>query len=426
MEERRREDAQVINKILDAQACGKLSTGVNYAHNDKVKKRIGIFIIAVISCAPFFATAAVSPFYYAGWLPFWKKESGAADIAINLEKLQEVSPFSYNVNPDGTLKDMLKIHEGLWPGWLSASHDAKVKIMPTIAWFDAGGIQTLLSNTKSRRAQEDRIAKLVKDEHFDGIDIDYEGKLSKTSPFFSLFIQGLAMRLHPNKKTLACTIEARTPLASLENSDAPDKKPSYANDYAVLNKYCDEVRIMAYDQGTIDLKLDAQKGNGNFYAPISDPAWVEKVIKEALLSISRKKIMLGVPTYGYEYEVNWVDGLTTYRRLRSVNFFTAMDRAESVSVAPTRNNAGELSFTYASTTWVEVSDALRSDVSSTLPVGLSPETASSTSSAVRFVSFSDGESTKQKIQLAKKYGLRGVVLFKFDGEFDPLLWEVMK
>ncbi|MDP3956472.1 MAG: glycosyl hydrolase family 18 protein, partial [bacterium] len=375
---------------------------------------------------PFLATAAGSPFYYAGWLPFWKKESGAADIAVNLEKIHSVSPFSYEVNSNGTLRDVLKIHDGLWPEWLSLVRAAEVKIIPTVAWFNAEGLHTLLSNTKLRRAHEDKIAKLVKDEHFDGIDIDYEGKLSKTSPYFSLLIEGLAIRLHPYNKTLTCTIEARTPLDSLPNSNAPEKKPSYANDYAVLNKYCDEVRIMAYDQGTIDQKLDAEKGNGNFYAPVADPAWVEKVIKEALKSISRKKIMLGVPTYGYEYQVNWADGLTTYRRLRSVNFFTAMNRAESIGVAPVRNNAGELSFTYASSTWVEVPGALRSDVFSTLPVGLTLQTASATSTSIRFVSFSDGESTNQKIQLAKKYGLRGVVLFKFDGEFDPLIWEVMQ
>ena len=375
---------------------------------------------------PLLGNAASSKFYYAGWLPFWKKESGAADVAVNLKRLQEVSPFSYEVNSNGTLRDVLKIHEGLWPGWLAAVRSAKVKIIPTIAWFDAGGIHTLLSNTKLRRAHEDLIAKLVKDEHFDGIDIDYEGKMAKTSPYFSLLIEGLAIRLHPYNKTLTCTIEARTPLTSLPNSNAPEKKPSYANDYAVLNKYCDEVRIMAYDQGTIDLKLNALKGNGNFYAPVADPAWVEKVIKEAIKTISRKKIMLGVPTYGYEYQVNWADGLTTYRRLRSVNFFTAMNRAESAGVAPARNNAGELSFTYASSTWVEVSQALRSDVSSTLPAGLTLQTASATSTSTRFISFSDGESTNQKIQLAKKYGLRGVVLFKFDGELDPLQWEVMK
>jgi len=382
------------------------------------------FAAIAVLAMPLFAMAAGSQFYYAGWIPFWKKQSGALDVAINLEKLHEVSPFSYEVNADGTLRDTLKINEGFWPGWISAVRDARVKVIPTVAWFDGDGIHRLLSKDKSRRAHEDIIAKLVRDKHFDGIDIDYEGKMAKTRPYFSLFIEGLALRLHPQKKILSCTVEARMPLSSLYQKIP--KKIEYANDYSVLNKYCDEVRIMAYDQGTIDLKLNAKKGNGNFYAPVADRDWVEKVIQETVKTISSKKIMLGVPTYGYEYEVDWRDGATTYRRLRSVNFFTAMNLADAVIAYPSRNSGGELGFSYVTSTFIEVSKILRSNVSSTLPAGLSASILNSAGSVTRVVSFSDAESANQKIQLAKKYKLRGVVFFKLDGEADPLLWEKMK
>lgn len=386
-------------------------------------KRAWAIIIFIVLSFPLFAAAA--PLRYAGWLPYWKKQSGAMDTVLHIDVLHEISLFSYEVNKNGTLKDALKIHQGFWPVWISAIQDLGIKIIPTIAWFDGNGIHNLLSKTKSRIAHEDLITKLVIDENFDGIDIDYESKLAKTNPYFSLFIKGLAIRLHPKNKILSCTVEARTPLASLENSDKPENKPSYANDYVVLNKYCDEIRIMAYDQGLIDLKLNAQKGNGDFYAPVADPDWVEKVIKEATKTISKKKIMLGVPTYGYEYEVSWKNGITTYSRLRSVNFFTAMDLAERVNASPQRNNAGELSFVYPTSTSIKVSSSLISDVSSTLPKAFSLS-ANLLSGITRFVSFSDAESATNKIKLAKKYGLRGIVFFKFDGEADPLIWEKMK
>jgi spore germination protein YaaH len=388
------------------------------------KRALAIIILITLSFSFSVVTKGAS-LRYAGWLPYWKKQSGAQDTAIHLDALREISPFSYEVNKNGTLKDALKIHKGFWPVWISAVQDLGIKIIPTIAWFDGNAIHDLLSKTKSRIAHEDAITKLVLDENFDGIDIDYESKLAKTNPYFSLFIKGLAIRLHPKNKILSCTVEARTPLASLENSDKPEKKPSYANDYAVLNKYCDEIRIMAYDQGLIDLKLNAQKGNGDFYAPVADPDWVEKVIKEATKTISKKKIMLGIPTYGYEYEVSWKDGITTYRRIRSVNFFTAMNLADSLNATPERNSAGELSFVYPTSTSLKVSSSLISDVSSTLPKAFSLS-ANLLSGVTRFVSFSDAESVDDKIQLAKKYGLRGVVFFKLDGEADPLFWEKMK
>jgi spore germination protein YaaH len=293
-----------------------------------------------------------------------------------------------------------------------------VKIIPTVAILDGTQIQNLLSNTKRRQAHEDIIANLVKTQKFDGIDIDYEDKMAKTGPYFSLLLKGLALRLHPLKKILSCTVESRTPLSS-RFVEVP-KDLAYANDYAVINTYCDEVRIMAYDQQNIDIKLNASKGDGNFYMPIADPVWVEKVIEETLKTISRKKIILGVPTYGYEYEVSWANGITTYKRLRSRTFEQAMDLAEAVGATPQRDSAGELSFTYATSTSVNVSAGLTYYTSSTMPAALLA-LANGVSPVTRFVSFSDAKSAQDKITLAKKYGLEGAVFFKFDGETDPAL-----
>jgi len=388
---------------------------------------IVVFISAIIASILFFAPtvfAKTAPFYYCVWLPFWEKQNGATDISLHLDSLNEVSPFSYEIGSGGTLIDDLKIGSGNWDGWFSAVRDLKIKITPTIAWFDGDGIYALLSKTKTRQAEEDLIKNLVVSEKFDGIDIDFESMLPATKPYFSLFIEGLAERLHPLKKTLACTIVPRTPLSSL-SLNLSTTTPKYAEDYAVLNKYCDEVRVMAYDQGPIDVKLDASKGNGTLYAPVADPDWVTKVLKVALATISPKKIMLGIPTYGYEYEVSWNAGMTTYRRLRSFTFLDAMDRGDSIGVAPTRNNAGELSYTYATTTFVDDIPAdLTWDVSSTKPTIVA--SASVQSMNTLFISFPDAVSVKNEIALAKKYGVRGAFLFKADGQLDPAIWDEMK
>jgi len=387
------------------------------------RRTLTVCAVVILGVVPLLALAAGSTFSYAGWLPFWKQQSGAFDTALNLEKLSEISPFSYEVSPNGTLRDVLKINEGLWPAWLSAARDLHVKVVPTIAWFNGTAIHALLSNKKSRLAHEDRIAKLVRDQKFDGIDIDYESKLDETNPYFSLLIEGLALRLHPQKKILSCTIESRTPLSSLY--DVVPKDITYANNYVVLNTYCDEVRIMAYDQGLIDHKLDVQKSNGKLYAPVADIDWVKKVLQVALMNIRPKKIMLAVPTYGYEYQVSWKNGMTIYQRLRSHTFFQAMDRAEAVGAIPARNSAGELSFTYVTSTFVgDVSSALTWAVSSTLPAALA--NANTSTSVLRYVSFADATSAANEVALAKKLGLRGVAFFKLDGESDPLVWGTMR
>lgn len=382
---------------------------------------MAFLIFITVSIIP--PSAHAAPFYYTGWLPFWKKQSGAQDISNNLYKFQELSPFSYKVLANGTIIDELKIKEGFWPAWLAAIHDAGVKNIPTLAWFDGPNIHKTLSNKNKRVAHEDAIAKLVKSMKFDGIDIDYEAKLAETKPYFSTFIYGLALRLHPMGKILSCTIEARTPLTDLLGGVPDDTRT--ANDYIILNKYCDEVRIMAYDQGVIDGSLDRKKGNGTLYAPVADPDWAKKTVEQALKYIKPNKIMLGIPTYGYEYEVSWSDGYLTYKRLRSHTFFQAINRALAVDAVQERNNAGELSFAYATSTTVgKISSMLTWQVSSTLPAVIAENSAKGL--YTRFVSFSDSESAAQKIALAKKMGLRGVAFFKFDGEQDPFLWDKMK
>lgn len=389
-----------------------------------MKKIILLILTISITLLPVPGFAATK-LMYTGWIPFWKQSPGSMDIALNIEKLSEVSPFSYEVKSNGTLVDTLKITKGFWPGWISAVKDQKIKIIPTIAWFDGDAIHTLLSNKKKRIAHENAIKKLVQVNKFDGIDIDYEAKLADTNQYFALFIEGLAIRLHPLGKKLVCTIESRMPISSRLNRTNTADDTKYANDYKTLNKFCDEVRIMAYDQGVIDAKLDVSKGNGQIYAPVADPEWVAKVITEATKIISPKKIVLGVPTYGYEYEVSWANGFTTYKRLRSHTFFQAMSRADDLSANPERNSAGELSFVYSTSTSVtDVSPNLTWNISSTLPAAIA--SASAGGKFVRYVSFSDAESTRQKINLAKKLGLKGIALFKLDGDLDPMTWEVMK
>lgn len=378
-----------------------------------------MFAALVVGAMPLFASAASTPFYYGAWIPYWTGQAGEQQVAINLDSLNEVSPFSYEIVNGGIIQDDLGIDKGLWTGWMSAVQSAGIKVIPTIAWFNTSGIYNLLSNATARRAEETNIAQLAVTNNFNGIDIDFESMSPATRPYYSLFIEGLSERLHADKKVLTCSVVPRDDPSSVYVVVPPNL--SYAESYPVLNQYCDEVRLEAYDQGTSDLKLDASKGgNGQLYAPVADPAWVTKIIQYAIQYINPKKIMLGIPTYGYEYEVSWNDDVTTYQEVRAWDYFGAMDRADSLGIAPVRDNAGELSYTFTSSTYIQEPLDLTSYVSSTEPAVL--DTVNPNASTTFFVSFPDATSELQKVALAKQYGLRGVMFFKMDGDIDPSIW----
>lgn len=368
-------------------------------------RKIILLLSFSVLASPFLASAAA--FEYSGWLPFWRKMSGLREITPYSKQINSLSPFSYEVNKDGSLVDKAGIaNDPVWLTWLSAGQDLGMKIIPSVAWFDGEGLHSMLSSKSKRTAHINAIVKLVREKKFNGIDIDYENKKAETKPYFSAFIKELSAALKKYKKTLTCTVEPRTP--DKDRFKVIPKDLGYANDYAVLNKYCDEVRVMAYDQGRYDLTLN-DTNKSVMYAPVADPKWVEKVIGEVLKEVSAKKVVLGVPTYGYEWQLTPNGTSTSYMRLRAHTYKTATERMSSLGLSASRSSAGELFFSYTTSTLVTAT--------TTVP---------NIPNITRYVTFTDKEAMQAKINLAKKMKLRGVIFFKFDGENDPELWKLMK
>jgi spore germination protein YaaH len=292
----------------------------------------------------------------------------------------------------------------------------------------------MLKNPTLRAQHVAAIVAMVNQNNFDGVDIDYEGKKASDKPYFSKFLKQLYVGL--GKKYLMCTVESRTPPEDL-NTNSPLSDIQYANDFKALNKYCDRVRFMTYDQESADKTLNDAAGT-SIYTPVADPAWISKVIKLAEKDISPKKIEMGVATYGYEYDITPYSNGSGYMYdlLWSFNPKYATQIAAALGKTPTRNAAGELAFTYTPTT-----------TPATLPAGTSPATPTNAGNqtaslgtavaqaatidsnalggTIRYMTWSDSVAIAQKVALAKKLGIRGISIFKLDGGEDQGIWNVL-
>ncbi|MBI4087873.1 hypothetical protein HY418_00610 [Candidatus Kaiserbacteria bacterium] len=387
----------------------------------------GIVFTSLLFLAPLSASAATT-FEISGWIPYWRAATGTADVLPHLDEITEVNPFVYTIKSDGTLLDNGKLDQEPWKSFIVAAQAKKVRVIPTIMTGNGDLLHSLLSNTSKRIALEDRIAALVKEKGFDGIEIDFEGKHAEDRGYFSTFLKGLYMRMGP--KWVMCDIEARTPIDSrYYGTDIPSDAGVYANDFTQINKYCDRVKIMAYDQQGIDLQLaTVAASSSQLYAPVADPLWVEKVVNMAAKSIKKSKILIGVPTYGYEYDVTaYAQGQYVYDILWTFNPGYAWPIAEQYGTTPQRNTAGELYFTYTPTS------------PGTAPISYGPASAllAATAASVyadtynshlsfRLMDWPDAASIAQKAALAKQLGVRGIAIFKFDGGQDPNMWAYLK
>lgn len=374
----------------------------------------GFVLPSLVSAAPVKNTLEVG-----GWIPYWRSATGTADVLPNLDSLTTIHPFGYTLTEDGIVFDAMSVYDEPWPSFIAAAKAKKVRVIPTVMSGSGELLHKILSNSTSRIKLEDDITALVKQNNFDGIDIDFEAKLVETKPYFSLFLKGLYQRM--GNKWVYCTIESRTPVSSrYPNNNAPADATQYANDYVAINKYCDRVQIMAYDQGTVDRKLSA--GAQGPYAPVSDPLWAEKVMKLAAQTISKRKLILGIPTYGYEWTVQpTLDNGYTYDLLWSFNPRYALEYAAANGITPTRNTAGELSFIYYPTMTTTTPNTLGVPNSAT---AVGPGAADLR--PFNMMWWSDAIAVAQKIALAKQLGIRGVAIFKFDGGEDQNMWGVLK
>ncbi len=375
------------------------------------------------------ALASAGTFEVSGWLPYWRGATSTADVLPHLHQLTEVNPFVYTLKSDGTILDNANMNEEPWKSFVAEAKRQKVRVIPTIMTGNGELVHEILSNTKKRIALEDRITAFVKANGFDGIEIDFEGKKAADKTYFATFLKGLYQRM--GNKWVICDIEARTPTSSRYwGTDVPPDAEIYANDFVAINKYCDRVKLMAYDQQTVDLQLAAVAASSSqLYAPVADPAWVQKVVNLTSKTIKKSKILVGIPTYGYEYAVTAYAGdQYIYDILWTFNPLYATQMAQQYGVTPSRAPWGEMQLSHIKDSGATTTPVAMDSYGALAMAAAASSYASSTNSHIefRYLVWPDAQSVADKIALAKKLGVRGVAIFKLDGGQDPGIWNVLQ
>lgn len=393
-----------------------------FRHNKHMRYFVAFLIMLFIIPSQF---AWAASFDVAGWIPYWQDTAGIKSATKNIRDLDIVYPFAFTVKNDGTLADQADLGDRQWQKFFDLADRRHVTVMPTVMWSDGEAIDAVLRDDDKRADHIAAIVDMVEEGDYAGVNIDYESKLSDTIDYFSLFLKELKAALG-DKHYLSCAIEPRTPPESLYRN-VPDTI-KYANDYTAIAKYCDWVELMTYDQQRADLDLNSER-KGEPYIPVSDPDWVEKVIKLALKDIPAQKIMLGVPTYGRVWKLSVApEWYKEYSYVKSINYDDAKSIYRKYDVVPGRNAAGELSFSY-------FPDDSVFKVLHSLPVpkgtrkgfedaarALLFANATGMTVPVNLAWYSDADAIKDKVKLVEKYDLKGVAVFKIDGDEDYTLW----
>lgn len=348
-------------------------------------------------------------FTTSAWVPYWRETEGSLEVTNNINKIDIISPFSFEMRSDGTFTDPMKLGTGAYADMIKIAKANGKIIVPSILWWAIGverdNLDNVLRDDELRASLIFDIKNTVKKFELDGIDIDFENKKAESREPFNKFLTELSKEMHKDGKLLICTIEARTPLDSKYanlSSDAYQKKLNevdYSNDFKTIGNVCDQVRIMAYDQQDDDKQLNSIREVSNTgYKPVADIDWVEKVLTLAMRDIEWKKIIVGVPTYGNKYEItrDALGKVINYRKIGSMNWYYADAEAKAKNLNQIRDASGELSYTYVETL--------------------------ATTTKEYYVVYSDAEAIAQKINIARLYKIGGIAIFKVDGNNDKNIW----
>lgn len=300
------------------------------------------------------------------WIVTWDRTRVLASLRANRTRVGRISPFWFRLRHDGA---QLQNRPGAMDREvLQVAAEAGIAVVPTITNdFDPVRTTTVLRSEGSRARHVRQIVGLASRPAFAGIDLDYEQVALADRVKFTAFVVELASALHARGRTLSVSVPAATSVTM--------GLPGFAAvDYRTIGRAADEVRVLAYDYNTYC------GGSG----PIAPIDWVEDVVEYLKGEVPRRKLVLGVPLYGYDWPPN---GCSTSRSWRD-------------TIALRNRHQGELAW---SRPWQ--TRRMRYTVRG----------------ARRIVWFEDAASTAAKARLVERHRLRGVALWRMGGE-DPATW----
>lgn len=291
--------------------------------------------------------------------------------------LTYITPFTYGINSSGGL---VNLENDEWIIQMAGEYQT-LPLMHLSTLTEYGNFSSDRANDvfSSADFQQQLINETVANmqaKGYAGLDIDFEFIYPEDRYEYVLFLQNVYSRINPLGYPLFSALAPKT-------SDTQPGLLYEGHDYGAIAAAVDKVLLMTYEWGYTYSQPMA-------VAPIKN---VENVIRYGLTRISASKILMGIPTYGYDWLLPYEKGVTKARSLSPV---------ECVRLAATYG--AEIQFdTEAQTPWFRYTN---------------------NEGQLHEVWFEDARSISAKLNLAASYNLSGIGYWNSMREF-PQNWVVL-
>lgn len=269
----------------------------------------------------------VMPYYY---MP------NQAELSDNAELFTDIAFSWFEANEQGELN---YAYQDNYAEMIALARSQGLKTQMCVVLMGKAPVHQLLYDQKRRTLLIGNILERLKNDGYDGVNIDFELIAPTDGYLLTTFLRELNTAL--GDYTLSAAVYART---------AKDNWPT-PYQYEQIGQIVDQVVVMAYDY----------HHNSSDPGSIAPLWWVEQVADYMCSQIPREKILLGMPTYGYDWPTGKYATAVTARKLdelkRRYTLYEAFDQA---SMSPHYNYWDENGVKHQ--VWLENQQSLQAKV----------------------------------------------------------------
>ncbi len=288
-------------------------------------------------------------------------------LSAQLPYLTFLSPFSFRTDAEGSLTQTFSVNTDLSEGERTANL-MTVTNLKAQGGFSSDIAHAILTNQAAQDDFLDNIETKLAQGGWYGINIDFEYIYQFDRDSYNQFIARLTERMHAQGYIVATALAPKI-------SDSQQGLLYTAHDYAFHGQTVDYVVLMTYEWGYT-------YGPAMAVAPIDK---VRQVLDYAVSVMPAGKILLGVPNYGYDWTLPFVQGSAA----------TPLTNVEAVALAG------------------QVGASIQFDETAQSPFFLYTDSSSSQHE----VWFEDARSLQAKYALVSEYGLAGISFWNLNNLF---------
>lgn len=157
--------------------------------------------------------------------------------------------------------------------------------------FNNNLIHEVVTSAEAKEALISNLLQIMEEKGFRGVDVDFEYIRAEDRDLFTTFVGELRTRMNAEGYTVSVALAPKT--------SADQQGLLYeGKDYRGLGEAADEVLLMTYEWGYT-------YGPAMAVAPLNK---VRQVVEYALTEIPSEKINLGIPNYGYDWTLPYIQG----------------------------------------------------------------------------------------------------------------------